>query len=53
MKKKIVRVTSLLREIIKNKSAEQPDTTDMPELEGEESAAEKEISKDKDKDLKY
>ena len=30
---------SLLQEIIKTKSDEEPDTTDMPELESEESAA--------------
>ena len=50
-RKKIVRMMSLLREIIKTKFDEQPDITDMPELESEESAAEKEINKDKD--LKY
>ena len=32
---------SLLQEIIKTKSDEEPDTTDMPELESEESVAEK------------
>ena len=32
---------SLLREIIRTKFDEQPDTTDMPELESEESAAER------------
>ena len=32
---------SLLREILKTKSNEQPDTTDMPELESEESASER------------
>ena len=32
---------SLLREIIKTKSDEEPDTTDMPELESKESAAER------------
>ena len=31
----------LLREIIKTKSDEEPDTTDMPELESKESAAER------------
>ena len=31
--KKIGRIMSLLREIIKAKSDEEPDTTDMPELE--------------------
>ena len=32
---------SLLREIIKTKSDEKPDTTDMPKLDSEESAAER------------
>ena len=32
---------SLLREVLKTKSNEQPDTTDMPELESEESASER------------
>ena len=32
---------SLLQEIIKTKSDEEPDTTDMPELGSEESVAEK------------
>ena len=32
---------SLLREIIKTKSDEEPDSTDMPKLESEESAAER------------
>ena len=31
----------LLKKIIKTKSDEEPDTTDMPELESEESAARK------------
>ena len=40
-KKKIGKIMSLLREIIKTKSDEEPDTTDMPELESKESAAER------------
>ena len=32
---------SVLREILKNKSNKQPDATDMPELESEESTAER------------
>ena len=32
---------SLLKEILNPKSDEQPDTTDMPELESEESVAER------------
>ena len=38
---KIVEIMSLLKEILKSKSNEQPDTTNMPELESEESAAER------------
>ena len=39
---KIVEILSLLKEIPKSqKSNKQPDTTDMPELESEESAAER------------
>ena len=40
-KRKIVRIMSLLREIIKTISDEESDTTDMPGLESEESAAER------------
>ena len=40
-RKKIAKIMSLLREIIRTKFDEQPDTTDMPELESEESAAER------------
>ena len=40
-KKKIGKIMSLLREIIKTKSDEEPDTRDMPELESKESAAER------------
>ena len=35
------KIMLLLREIIKTKSDEEPDTTDMPELESKESAAER------------
>ena len=38
---KIVEIMSLLKEILKAKSNEQLDTKDMPELESEESAAER------------
>ena len=37
--KKIIEIMGLLKEIIKTKLNEEPDTTDMPELESEESAA--------------
>ena len=40
----MIKILSLLKEIIKpndKKTDEQPDTTDMPELESEESAAER------------
>ena len=40
-KKKIVKTMSVLREILKTKSNKQTDTTDMPELESEESTAER------------
>ena len=40
-KKKMGKIMLLLREIIKTKSDEEPDTTDMPELESKESAAER------------
>ena len=38
---KIVKTTSLSKEILKTKSDEQPNTIDMFELESEESAAER------------
>ena len=41
MKKKIVEIMSLLKEILKSKSDEQPDTTYMSELESEEFQAER------------
>ena len=37
----MVKTISLLREIIKTKSDEEPDTTDMTELESEKSVAER------------
>ena len=40
-KKKIVEIMSLLKEILEPKSNEQLDTRNMPELESEESAAER------------
>ena len=40
-KKKIVKTMSVLREILKTKSNKQTDATDMPELESEESTAER------------
>ena len=40
IKRKKVPIMSLLREIIRTKLNKTPDTTDMPELESEESAAE-------------
>ena len=40
-KKKIVKTMSVIREILKTKSNKQTDTTDMPELESEESTAER------------
>ena len=39
-KKKKVRIMSLVREIIQSKFDEKLDTTDMPELESEESVGE-------------
>ena len=41
IEKKRVQIMGLLKKIIKTKSDEEPDTTDMPELESEESAARK------------
>ena len=50
----MVKLISMLKEILEpsdKKSAEQPDATDMPELESEESVVQKKNWKQKD--LKY
>ena len=44
----MVKIRSLLREILNTKSNKQPDTTDIPELESDESAAEEEKQMEKD-----